>query len=875
MAKRRQQNDDREVELQFPLEGIDDTRSFHRQRPGTTGDALNVRTFDPKTDRARGGSRAGLSKYCMNQVVGNYPIQDLNHLVTNDVVASILSTVGQFTYALTTDNLFGIGAPSTGSSIVTAGTLSGFSFICSCWDDSGNVYVAERNTTTGATKIYKYNNAGTAAGGNWPITGPTIPTGSNRGITGMVVANIGTSSYLFLAVLHTVAPVARIYKYDSNGNNMGVSGAPWLSNTSTGYTAMRFAPTASNNIGKCATTLAVDSCGTSTDQGLFIINLADGALLKYVPYGGTRSATVVNKVISDGFATYYVIASVTTAQVKSIGMGGTVNWSSAGAATATGIAFDFTNGLLLAATGSTPCVKSLSLTTGALLASADPGSVTSWTEIDGDNAGFFTLWRGGVASNDAMGINTTLSTVWGPSTFANTTHYGASVNKGKTLQASTGGNRKIRLLAVSNGEVRISDPSTTTRTLRNFAAITNGAQLAAHTPSVYSAQNGLNMFYVDGTVYRYYKSSTNALTAWTPTAGTMPVDTLLGRARLICTWRGRTVLAGLFRDPANWFMSKQFDAFNWNYSPSTTSETQACSGNDAPAGQVGDFINCMIPFKDDTLIWGCDHSIYQLTGDPMSGGQMDRISSLLGMAWGQPFCIDPMGQIYFFSTDCAVYKMTPGALPVPVSQQIRRRLQSIDLDLFRIKMAWDLKNQGFGMWVTPINPATETTNYFFEERTNSWWPDAYGEPSRNPMAVHEFDGDKQEDRVIMIGSQNGFVRILDNTVEDDDGVAIESFAVIGPLSAKTADDMILKMLQGTLGDSSGDVTWEVFVGETAETALASEAVASGTWSHGRNRVNSIRRSGFAVYVKLTSTDYWALEKVIAVYAPQGRVRRRG
>ncbi len=51
MAKQRA-HVDIETELQFPLQGLEETRSFSRQRPGTSVAELNVRAFDPVTGRA-------------------------------------------------------------------------------------------------------------------------------------------------------------------------------------------------------------------------------------------------------------------------------------------------------------------------------------------------------------------------------------------------------------------------------------------------------------------------------------------------------------------------------------------------------------------------------------------------------------------------------------------------------------------------------------------------------------------------------------------------------------------------------------------------------------------------------------------------------
>lgn len=51
------------ADLFFPINGLDVSVSFEWQTPDTTPEGVNVRTFEPSTNRARGGQRWGLSKY--------------------------------------------------------------------------------------------------------------------------------------------------------------------------------------------------------------------------------------------------------------------------------------------------------------------------------------------------------------------------------------------------------------------------------------------------------------------------------------------------------------------------------------------------------------------------------------------------------------------------------------------------------------------------------------------------------------------------------------------------------------------------------------------------------------------------------------------
>src|SRR3990167_10928580 len=106
MPRRQQPSGEKQLSINFPLAGLDESRAFQMQRKDTTPSALNVVGFDPVTDRARGGVREGLSKYMSVKAVGSYSIQDINHLITSSVVSSV--AIGQFVYSKGTSNGFGI-----------------------------------------------------------------------------------------------------------------------------------------------------------------------------------------------------------------------------------------------------------------------------------------------------------------------------------------------------------------------------------------------------------------------------------------------------------------------------------------------------------------------------------------------------------------------------------------------------------------------------------------------------------------------------------------------------------------------------------------------------------------------------------------------
>lgn len=873
MAKQ-PQNNDIEIDLVFPLEGIDETRSYTRQRQGTTVDAQNVRSFEPTTGRARGCQRGGLLRYfpglAVTTQIGGvddvnvHPIQCVTHLVSTELGAP--ATFGKFTYALAAGSGFGIADGASGNSLFSSlDAAAGFQFANSCWDNDGNLFVACVNQTTGAVSVYCIDVNGATT---WTNTTLTCAAGANRNVPGMAVAG----DFLFVGLTTTSPPSTmtsghcRIARMSKTTGAIAAGDAAWRLSKVSFY--MKFSTAAQNAFCASGNNLIYESLTTATGGILIIIDgtsPAGDTFIAYTLHAGSENNSKT-RVVTDG-SNIYVIASTPTAQIQKYTLAMVGVWASTAADTPNDLTFDKKTSQLIALCGSAPSLRSLNLGSGVLVSSSVASSII-WDEIDSDGQGDFVVWKNSSATNNVMGLSSTLGVTWGPSSLSNADHSGSSVNNGIGGTPPVVGARTIRPLIVAGGQCRIFSPT-------GSAAITGGQSFSTTAKQIFAAQNGLNMFFADGAGYFLYQASSNSIIPWVATApGTMPMDSPAPTtAQAICTWRGRTTLYRFRQNPQLWFMSKQSDPFDFIFNPSTTTQTQATNGNVSEAGLVGDFINVMIPYSDDIMIVLCDHTIWMLKGDPMVGGRFDRVSPSIGGLPGKSWTVDPYGQLYFYAPVGGIYKMTPGAQPTPMSAQIERKLDNIDLTANIISMAWDMQLHGLAVWVTPLDSTKDGTNFFFEERTNSWQKDRYENRGHQPFAVHEFDGDTPEDRKIFVGGRDGYLRIMSNSAATDDGKVILSYVWLGPLSTKQMDDIMLKELQGTLGIDSGDMTWEVHVGRTVEEAFASKPVRSGKWSAGRNRVSFVQRSGFAIFVKLSATSPFAIERIRAKYAALGAVRR--
>lgn len=440
-----------------------------------------------------------------------------------------------------------------------------------------------------------------------------------------------------------------------------------------------------------------------------------------------------------------------------------------------------------------------------------------------------------------------------------------------TTQTNQSG-RIVSLVAVSGGTVKVLQAGGLA-----WGATVNGTAAMATTGIVRSTSCVQKLWMVDGVNAKVYDPATNAVTSYVASAGVFPVDIGGNLPRLICTWQGAVMLSGLLLDGQNWFRSAIGDPTNFNYTPLPTGviATQAICGNNAPFGKVGDNVTTLIPYTDDLLVCGCDHSIWLFQGNPTAGGTINQVSPTIGMAWGQPWCIGPDGTLYFVSNQMGVYTMVPGqGAPVRMSQPIEQLLTNVNSGLSSIRLLWDNLWQGLHIFVTTIASAQPAAHLFWEQRTGAWWQDVFPSNNFNPLCCTTFDGNLTSDRRSLIGSWDGYVRSFSPLSQTDDGLPIQSQVFLGPLLTKDLDDVMIKDLIAVLGEQSGNVGYAVYIGRTAERALGSSAVSTGTWGSSRSYNTPIRRAAHALYVKLTATNYWAMEAVSARVEAQGFVRQR-
>lgn len=406
-----------------------------------------------------------------------------------------------------------------------------------------------------------------------------------------------------------------------------------------------------------------------------------------------------------------------------------------------------------------------------------------------------------------------------------------------------------------------------------------------------------NAAFVDSTVFlgKWYVTDGMSVHSYDPKTATFAdhVGTSSGgvpkRCAIIATWNNSLVLARQAENPNQYWISAQGDPGNWDIDPYTLTQSQAIKGSDGSAGVPPDIINAFIPYNDDLAFIGGDRTIFRLTGRPSPGGtgEIHLVSDSIGIAFGRAWCKDPKGYLYFFGSRGGVYRMAPGGIPEPLSStrgangggwrsKIERRLQSIDLSAYRIEMAWNDVDKGFHVIVCPYGAGGLTLEYYFwEEATGAWWPDTYGRTSKQPTCIAVMDGDTSSDRVVLFGCEDGYIRKCDKSAVNDDGTAIDSYVLIGPLAPKeTGTEFLFSQLEAVLANDQGSVWCNVYVTDRPD--YLGEPVWSGNLIPGRNPWQNFRARGSFVFVELRSSDAlrrWAFEQMnFGQVVPMGRKR---
>jgi hypothetical protein len=380
------------------------------------------------------------------------------------------------------------------------------------------------------------------------------------------------------------------------------------------------------------------------------------------------------------------------------------------------------------------------------------------------------------------------------------------------------------------------------------------------------------VYYVNGTDTKVIDPAAETMGNLTATAGSIPTG-----CRIAVAWRSRLVLSQEDVSPQNVYMSRAGTPTDWDYNPAVPDALQAVALNaSSSAGRIGQPVKALIPFKDDVLVIGCDHSLFAMVGDPADGGTITTISDSLGILQRDAWVIAPDGAIYFVGHGGFYMMPSPTSVPINLAVGVYEQFFSgLDRRGNYIMCQWDRDNEGCWIFVTAIETGT-STHLWYDSKLKAFWPQRFPN-AHGPLATYLYDGDRLSDRYILLGGRDGYIRKIDPTALNDDGTPISSYVFIGPFNPYGPFGKAkLIELEGVTGEGTTNLVYEIRSGDDARAALAAAYDFQLSWTTvGRQPKVRQRARGNTMVLKLQNAvdlNRWSLERVAAMFEPSGKMR---
>jgi hypothetical protein len=382
----------------------------------------------------------------------------------------------------------------------------------------------------------------------------------------------------------------------------------------------------------------------------------------------------------------------------------------------------------------------------------------------------------------------------------------------------------------------------------------------------------------------------NAITAH---SGSVPTGCTFGTL-----YRDRLILAG--GDNAI-YLSRQGDPEDWDYGADLEDAGRPTVLQLSGGGEIGETATALIAHEDSYLLAATERGLWVLQGDPCVSGTRRCITRNVGIISDSAWCkVDDT--IVFLAKDGLYSISVNGSNLTPLSDdRIPVELQDIDTATTTIRMAHKNDENGVHLFLTPSSGIGQ--HWFFDLKERGFWLDAM-QQGHQPTAVSEIDGD------VVLACQDGYLRSIGG--DDDDGADIHSHLLLGPLRISRDPGFgLISNIHGCIGTGSGNVTWRVVVGDTADEAVENAKAAveayrdavdttgfidafrmslgwwstgvstnpysqyvrsSGTWRPGRSGFSYPRTKAMWAVLWLHADSQWAFESIVMETQASGRWR---
>jgi hypothetical protein len=364
------------------------------------------------------------------------------------------------------------------------------------------------------------------------------------------------------------------------------------------------------------------------------------------------------------------------------------------------------------------------------------------------------------------------------------------------------------------------------------------------------------------------------------TYGSMPTKAYLG-----CLSGGRCILSGNPSYPNQCPASQAGNPWNWNNSETTADHATVIGTGDA--GTLGDTVRSLMPVRDGQLFIGCANSTHVLIGNPADGGQIVAFPGI-GVYGSHSWCLDGDGSLLLWGSG-GVSKLAKSSSQFEnISQIVLPDLVAdtgADPATHRITMGYDYDRSGIKICITVLADGS-SENWWIDCKTGGFFPDSHAD-AHGVYAQFYYNANDPDDKGLLLGCADGYIRVHDDATADDDGAAIDSYVGFGPIAlAEDGRDgsiaAIDAVLAGGASDSVSDnATMKVFADDVAETVIK-QLTANGTpkiaatfVGPGRRAGGKCRRGTRGAYAGIrignsSAGETWGMEQVIVDGGATGR-----
>ncbi|MBW1728289.1 MAG: hypothetical protein JRJ62_12080 [Deltaproteobacteria bacterium] len=372
--------------------------------------------------------------------------------------------------------------------------------------------------------------------------------------------------------------------------------------------------------------------------------------------------------------------------------------------------------------------------------------------------------------------------------------------------------------------------------------------------------------------------------------GVMPTKVRWG-----CLYRGRAMLTDDPDNPHQWYLSRQFNPWDWLYAQNDAQSPVA--GNDADAGKIGDVTISAIPYSDDYMVICGANNLYYMLGDPAMGGQIIELSLTDGIVAPSAFCWDGKKNLYILGTN-GILRIPPGfGPPENLSEFIYPDfIKDLDFNpsLHRITMGFDRTDKGLLITKTTLDGGANS-NWWFDLRTEGLFPESYPDDC-GVFSIFHYDSTNPDYRKFIVGCNDGYLRTFDVATKNDTTTdsldAIDSYFSTQPilLSQNPHRDGFIGNIDGiTAGgvsngseSDSDDISIRVFVAKSAEGVIEEISANNNPrftqviTAPGRKKGNLSRKKTRGRWAGLrigndTAGESWGLERIVADVKEKGRM----